>query len=227
MSELPEPIIYNIKPTKLIPNSPKPLLLYKNVFVRNGKVDATAVFDAFRAHDWDVQWVTKYGRQQKSHYHSQTHEVMVVASGPGRIRWGVADLSDDWEQHTYGVAYEEGGLDLEVNVGDLFVIPAGVSHKSYDPTATHIEADCLTGAARGITVENARVAVSELPIRGFVMMGAYPRGFSWTWEEGGGSQEEFEAVWNVRNPDFDPVVGQKGGTNKYWKNQQQGYKSAL
>ncbi|KAJ4252444.1 hypothetical protein NW762_011045 [Fusarium torreyae] len=217
MTALPEPIVYHIKPTKLIPNSPKPLLLYKNAFMRNGQVDRTAVYDTFHANQWDIQWVTRYGRNQRSHYHSQSHEAMVVVSGPGRIRWGVADLSDDPQEHTYGDAHEEGGLEVEVNVGDLFVIPAGIAHKNYDPNATSDKFGCLTGAARGIEAENPRIAVAEIPLKGFCMMGAYPRGFSWTWDEGGDNADDFETVWRVKNPDADPVVGQKGGIGKYWK----------
>ncbi|KAJ3548030.1 hypothetical protein NM208_g1201 [Fusarium decemcellulare] len=228
MTTIPEPIVYHIKPTKLIPNSPKPLLLYKNAFVKDGQVDRTAAFDTFRANQWDVQWVTRYGKQQRSHYHSQSHEVMVVVSGPGWIRWGVADLSEDPQEHTYGQAYEKGGLEVEVEVGDLFVIPAGVAHKSYDPSAESAQFGSMLGSsARGIQAENARIAVAEVPLSGFCMMGAYPRGFSWTWDEGGDSAGDFEAVWCLKNPEADPVVGQKGGTGKYWKNQHQGFKSSM
>ncbi|WXC67415.1 hypothetical protein SNK03_013210 [Fusarium graminearum] len=227
MTALPEPILYTIKPTKLVPNSPKPLLLYKNAFVKDGKVDRTAAFDTFKANNWDVQWVVRYGRHQRAHYHSQTHEVMVVVSGPGRIRWGVADLSDDWEEHTYGQAYEDGGLEVEVEVGDLFVIPAGISHKPYDPNATEASFGCLTGDARAIASDNARIMVAEVPIEGFCMMGAYPKGFSWTWDEGGDSADDFEAVWRVENAAADPYTGQNGGINKYWKNQQGGFKSLI
>lgn len=85
---------------------------------------------------WEPRWVTKYGTHQISHYHGTTHEVMAILSGPGAIRWGVADLDDDPHKHTYGGANEEGGLDMEVDVGDFFVIPARVTHKDYNPKAT-------------------------------------------------------------------------------------------
>ncbi|KAF5690453.1 hypothetical protein FDENT_3836 [Fusarium denticulatum] len=219
METLPEPILYHLKPTKLIPNSPKPLLHYRNAFVKDGQVDRTKAFDTFCGNDWDVQWVVRYGQHQRSHYHSQSHEVMVVVSGPGRIRWGVADLSDDPQEHTSGTAYEDGGLELEVNVGDLFVIPAGIAHKSFDPSANTASFGCMTGDARGIAAENPRIAVAEVPLEGFCMMGAYPRGFSWTWDEGGDSADDFEAVWGVKNPTADPFTGDNGGISKYWKTQ--------
>lgn len=216
---LPEPILYYIKPTPLIPNSPKPLLLYKGVFFNNGKVDITSAYDTFRSHGWDVQWVTRYGRHQKSHYHSASHEVMVIVSGPGKIRWGAADLSDDGQEHTYGSAFEDGSLELEVNVGDVFVIPAGIAHKSFDPRAAEAEFGCLTGSARGVESEDPRKAVGELPLTGFMMMGAYPQGFTWDWGEGGDHVGRFETVWSTSNPDMDPVLGDKGGVGKYWKTQ--------
>ncbi|KAL4900259.1 hypothetical protein BDW74DRAFT_183010 [Aspergillus multicolor] len=71
-----------LAPTPLIPNSPKPLLLYKNCFFHNsdGKVDTALAYDTFKQNGWDAQWVTTYSRYQRSHYHPQTHEVMVPVS---------------------------------------------------------------------------------------------------------------------------------------------------
>lgn len=214
--ELPEPIAYNIKPTNLIPNSPKPLLLYKNCFFRDGKIDPVLAYDTFKKNGWDPQWVTRYGRLQKSHYHGQAHEVMVVVSGPGAIRWGVADLDDDPEKHTYGGANEKAGLDMVANVGDVFVIPAGVSHKNYNPNTTMPESECLTGDAHHIESNDQRGLVGELPLVEFTMLGAYPRGFTWTWAEGGEHAGRFDEVWNVATPELDPVVGDKGGITVYW-----------
>lgn len=211
-----EPTAYNIIPTKLIPNSPKPLLHYKNAFVREGKLDIGLAYDTFVKNGWEIQWVTQYARCQRSHYHPSTHEAMVVVSGPGRIRWGVADLDEDEEKHTYGDAREEGGLLLDVNVGDLFVIPAGVAHKNYDPFTTLPLVNCLTGNARGIESDDPREMVQGLKMKGFMMMGAYPRGENWSWGDGGDSPD-FVAVWNVENPEFDPFVGSGGGVGKYWK----------
>ncbi|CAG9988844.1 unnamed protein product [Clonostachys byssicola] len=221
----PEPILYDIKPTALIPNSLNPLLLYKGVFLKDGKVDAVRALDTFRSNGWDVQWVTRYGRQQRSHYHAYTHEMMIVLSGPGIIRWGSADLSDDPEEHTYGDAYEKSGVEVEVEPGDVFVIPAGVAHKSYNPQAEGEAFGVLTGSARGIESFKPREKVAELPLHGFMMMGAYPVGNSWNWGEGGDDIGNYHKIWNIPNPKFDPLVGANGGIHKYWK--QQTYESKL
>ncbi|PLB47661.1 hypothetical protein P170DRAFT_409879 [Aspergillus steynii IBT 23096] len=211
-------IAYDIKPTKLIPNSPKPLLLYKNCFLRDDRtVDATLAYDTFKKNGWDAQWVTTYGHYQRSHYHPATHEVMVVLSGPGRIRWGTADLDENPHNHTYGKGSENGALYVDVNAGDLFVIPAGVTHKSFDVNAKIPDPTCLTGGgAHRIEAEDPRTFVGELQVSGFTMMGAYPRGTSWGWAEGGAHVGRYESVWSVRNEDLDPVLGEKGGINDYW-----------
>lgn len=215
-----EIIAYDIKPTKLVPNSPKPLLLYRNCFIRDGKVDATLAYDTFKKNGWDAQWVTTYGHYQRSHYHPATHEVMVVLSGPGTIRWGTADLNDEPRKHTYGSAgndYEDGSLFIEVNAGDLFIIPAGVTHKSFDPTAPNPDPQCLTGGgAHSIESDDPRRFVGELKASGFTMMGAYPRGMSWGWAEGGEHVGRYESVWRVRNAELDPVLGDQGGINTFW-----------
>ncbi|KAL2812323.1 hypothetical protein BJX63DRAFT_421885 [Aspergillus granulosus] len=200
----PRIIPYHIKPTLLIPNSPKPLLLYKKCFLRNGKVNIALAYDTFTKNGWDPQWVTTYGNTQRSHYHPATHEVMVVLSGPGTIRWGTADLSDDPQKHTYGTPgtdFEEGSMFIEVEAGDLFVIPTGVAHKSFDVRAVDPDPTAFVGS---------------LQVKGFTMMGAYPRGMSWGWAEGGQHVGAYEDVWRVRNADLDPVLGAEGGINVFW-----------
>ncbi|KAL1880538.1 hypothetical protein VTK73DRAFT_5551 [Phialemonium thermophilum] len=214
----PQLIKYDIGPTKLMPNSPKPLLLYKKAFLgQDGKIDPLLAFDTFTKNGWDVQWVTRYGRAQRSHYHDSSHETMIVLSGPGRIRWGAADLDDDPEKHTYGDAYEPGGIEIEVETGDLFVIPAGLAHKSFDPGAKGESYGCLTGDAHGIEADDPRKLVAELALQGFMMMGAYPRGFTWTWSEGGAHLGNFESIWSVETPDCDPLLGNSGGIRDHWE----------
>jgi uncharacterized protein YjlB len=215
---LRQPIItYGVKPTKLIPNSTKPLLNYKGCFSRKGKFDPILAYDTLKGHGWDVQWVTKYGRHQRSHYHAESHETMVVLSGSGVIRWGVADLSDDLKKTTYGDAYEGGGIEMDAKVGDVFVIPAGIAHKSYNPHSTDYDFKRLTGEARVIEPNDFKNTVEHFPSTEFIMMGAYPHGYTWTWGgEGGEHGGQFESVWAVPKPELDPVLGDEGGTCKYW-----------
>lgn len=109
-TQRPTPVVYHIPPTKLIPNSQLPLLYFPNFFKPSSSssasphssqaVDAGAVYDHFLSHGWETQWVAKYGLSQPSHYHPETHECMAVLTGPGRIRFGVADLDADWRKNT-------------------------------------------------------------------------------------------------------------------------------
>ncbi|RAL09280.1 cupin domain-containing protein, partial [Aspergillus homomorphus CBS 101889] len=217
------PKSYTLPKTNLTPNSPKPLLHYKNTFLtKTGHVDAALAYDTFARNGWDVQWVTTYGRTQKAHYHPATHEVMVVLSGPGTIRWGVSDLDPYMQEHARDELDPKekgnGGFEMQVQVGDCFVIPAGVAHKSFDDAAASLEPTCLTGGgAHRIEAEDPRGFVAALQVEGFTMMGAYPRGFTWGWAEGGEHVGDFESVWGVENPQLDPVCGGKGGIGAFWE----------
>ncbi|RAH48954.1 cupin domain-containing protein [Aspergillus brunneoviolaceus CBS 621.78] len=239
---MPQIIPYSIPPTPLIPNSHKPLLLYKNCFLdpATGTVNAQLAYDTFRQNHWTPRWITTYGHAQRSHYHPHTHEAMVVLSGPGRIRWGTADLADDPAKHTYGVAgtdFEEGSVFVDVEAGDLFVIPAGVAHKSYDVATANEEPVAWTGSgAQRIEAADERAFVGELQatgkVKGFTMMGAYPGEATWSWAEGGEHVGRFEEVWGVENAVLDPVFGREGGIHVYWgkgkgKGKEKGVKAAL
>ncbi|PKY02693.1 hypothetical protein P168DRAFT_305954 [Aspergillus campestris IBT 28561] len=137
---------------------------------------------------------------------------MVVPSGPGRIRWGTTDLDDSPDEHTYGSDSEDGALFTDVEAGDLLIIPAGVAHMSYNRDSPSPEAQYLTGGdAYGIEGEDAAAFVGKLKVSGFTMMGAYPRGKTWGWSEGGADAAGFEAVWRVKNADLDPVLGAQRG----------------
>jgi len=127
---------YKLPPTLLIPNSPYPLLHYPGIvrdLVSRPNFKTSDIFDLFAQNGWQSQWVARYGPDIQSHYHSTTHEAMVVISGEGAtIRFGVAD-APDWKQGALGIgergAGEEGGLEIRAALGDVFIVPAGVSHK--------------------------------------------------------------------------------------------------
>ncbi|PIG82845.1 hypothetical protein AARAC_003115 [Aspergillus arachidicola] len=161
-----EIIPYYIGPTKKIPNSPKPLLLYKNCFLRDGQVDLTS--------------------------HTRPSSKMAGKfNGPGIIGWGVADLDDDLQKNTYGTAYESGGVQMGANTG---------------------------GGAHYIESEDPRKTIANLELSGFMMMGAYPWGYTWSWSAGiGENGDDFGSMWKVNNANLDPVLGHTGGINNYWK----------
>ncbi|OAP59704.1 hypothetical protein AYL99_07002 [Fonsecaea erecta] len=208
---------YQLPPTELIPNSPRPLLHYPGILLSSGSI-ATAAYDAFSDNGWRVQWIFRYGPSQVSHYHSATHECMAVLSGTATIRFGVADTVPDLDESTQGSGKEDGGIELQAHVGDVFIIPAGVAHKTFN-TEPSAEFKLLTpGDGHHIAAKDVRRALEELPLSGFTMIGAYPEGGAWDFAKGGESTGNYEAVWAVSTPEKDPVLAKaEEGLCGQWK----------
>ncbi|KAJ8076371.1 hypothetical protein PM082_000792 [Marasmius tenuissimus] len=208
---------YQFPPTDLIPNSPHPLLHYKNVLPVNlntSHCSTADVWDKFTSNEWNVQWIFRYGPTQLSHFHSKAHECMAVLSGTATIRFGVADTSKDLDKNTYESAWEEGAVEIEAQAGDVFVIPAGVAHKTYN-TKPEAEFRLLSpGKGHGIVADNPKEALGNVELSGYTMMGAYCGG-EWDFVESGG---DFEKVWAVPKPKYDPVFGDsENGLRRTWK----------
>ncbi|KAI1027601.1 hypothetical protein LB504_011683 [Fusarium proliferatum] len=207
---------YHLYPTDHIPNSPRPLLHYKGVLAaKPGKTccDPAEVWDLFTKNKWNVAWIFRYSDTQLSHFHSEAHECMAVLSGTASIRFGVADLSDDLYQNTYGLAWESGGITLEAEVGDVFIIPAGTAHKTYKTKPEASFKLLSAGSAHGIEASDPRKSLSEIDLDGYTMMGAY-NGGDWDFVQRGGV---FEKSWIVPKPSLDPVFGDgEQGLVKAW-----------
>ncbi|KAF4471324.1 Cupin 1 [Fusarium albosuccineum] len=208
---------YHLFPTDHIPNSPRPLLHYKNVLAKRpgaSHCDPAEVWDMFTKNGWRVEWIFRYGPTQLSHFHSKAHECMAVMSGTATIRFGVADTSEDLEENTYGAAWEKGGVELQAEAGDVFVIPAGVAHKTHK-TKPDAEFKLMSpGSGHGIQADDPRKALSEIELTGYTMMGAY-NGGDWDFVQRGGN---FERSWAVPKPQYDPVFGKsEQGLVKTWQ----------
>jgi uncharacterized protein YjlB len=102
-----EPDAFNFADDGTIPNNPLPLLLYRSAL----RFDAgPAAFEQlFARHGWGGMW--RNGIYDFHHFHSTAHEVLGIAAGRVRVRFG-------------GPAGETVG----VQAGDIVVIPAGVGH---------------------------------------------------------------------------------------------------
>lgn len=199
---------YLLPPTALIPNSPHPLIHYPSFFSKQSIADQKAdIFELFEKHGWGTQWIYRYGPTQASHYHSTAHECMVVLSGNATIRFGVADTSDDLEESTHGAGKEEGGVQVEAHAGDVFVLPAGTAHKTFQ-TSPGASFQLLTpGRGHGVEADDVRRALANIELSGFTMMGAYPKGSVWDFAVGGDSSGNYDRVWSVALPENDPVLG--------------------
>ena len=228
IGNMPEIASYKLSPNRLIPNSPYPLIHYAKCFTdtKSGD-DAVTVHDLFARNGWQTQWIFRYGSTQPSHYHSATHECMAVLSGSATIRFGVADNNNDNESNATHSDHNDddgketdgggGGIEIRAHAGDAFLIPAGVSHKTFDPHPTDTLALLTPGNGHGIAaaaddgVTSTRDALARVQLSGFTMLGAYPADGVWDFAQGGEHVGAFERVWSVPKPGLDPVVGLDGG----------------
>lgn len=210
---------YQLPPTALIPNSPRPLLHYPEFLKVGSQNLAAEVYDLFLSNGWQTQWIFRYGPTQTSHYHSEAHECMAVLTGSAKIRFGVADISPDLKESTYGSGREDGGVEVYANAGDIFILPAGTAHKTFD-TSPSAEFKLLTpGDGHNIAAIDVRDTLANVELTGFTMIGAYPKGGgSWDFAKGGENVGDYEKVWSVAKPDCDPVLGKaEEGLCGQWK----------
>lgn len=149
---------------------------------------------------------------------------MVVLSGTATIRFGVADTSSDMHDNTHGTAIEHGGIEVEAKAGDVFVVPAGVAHKTFNARPTAEFALLSSGDGHRVAPPpsgqgQARDALDGVKLSGFTMLGAYPEGSEWDSLMGGEKEmQECESVWAVPIPLRDPVLGvDERGLVGLWK----------
>jgi len=100
----------------LVPNNPMPFLVYKGVVaVDHGDAEAT-IEKLFAANGWGAMW--RNGVYDFLHYHATVHEVLGIARGHARVRFG-----------------GDKGKELEISAGDVAVLPAGTGHQCLAATA--------------------------------------------------------------------------------------------
>lgn len=132
----------------IAPNNPDlAFLVYRRAVELAGAHDPAAIFERlFASHGWGRSW--RNGIYPYWHYHSAIHEVLGVARGTARVRFG-----------------GDHGVELEIAAGDVAVLPAGTGHQRLD--ASH---DFLVVGAyprqgeydecRGSREEHARASAS-------------------------------------------------------------------
>jgi uncharacterized protein YjlB len=153
-----------------IPNNRElPLLIYRGVLDAGGGDPAAACETLFAGNHWQGAW--RNGIYNYDHFHAHTHETLGIVRGHVRVRFG-----------------GEGGLAVELDAGDVVVIPAGVGHKNL-------------GASRDLLV-----------------VGAYPGGrepdicTGTSWEHAHAA----DSIPEVPLPDRDPVFGKEGPLLDRW-----------
>ena len=100
-----EPLTFVFADDGAIPNSPLPLLVYRDAV----PADPVAIERLFAANRWPPAW--RDGVHPFHHFHSNAHEALGVARGEATVLFGGPN-----------------GQALTVKAGDVVVVPAGVGH---------------------------------------------------------------------------------------------------
>jgi uncharacterized protein YjlB len=132
----------------LVPNNPMPFLVYKDAVDLTGGHPEKTIEGLFGANGWGDTW--RNGVYDYLHYHATVHEVLGVARGHARVRFG-----------------GDGGKEFEISAGDVVVLPAGTGHQCLSATRDF----CVIGAyppgpkmqITRPTPENHRKALKTIP----------------------------------------------------------------
>ena len=110
VKEKTEPLAIVFNDDGLVPNNPMPFLVYKGAVDVSGAHPEAAIEKLFGANGWGDMW--RNGIFDYPHYHSTVHEVLGIARGSARVRFG-----------------GDAGKDLDVAAGDVAILPAGTAHQ--------------------------------------------------------------------------------------------------
>jgi uncharacterized protein YjlB len=107
-----KPNAFLFKDDGLVPNHPSwPLVVYRSAVKLPEELDPAAVMETlFEANGWGDSW--RNGIYDYVHYHSRIHEVLGVARGTAKVRFG-----------------GKKGRTLSLKAGDVAILPAGTGHQ--------------------------------------------------------------------------------------------------
>jgi uncharacterized protein YjlB len=168
--EFVQPEQFRFQDDGTFPNSVLPLLVYRRALTADEQDLAPAFEERFAENDWCNSW--RNGVYSFAHYHSNTHEILGVYCGAATLRLGGED-----------------GRNVEIESGDVIVIPAGVAHQKLEGSGD------------------------------FAVVGAYPDGREWDLLRGrpGERPEADQKISALPIPDNDPIYGADGPLRQIWK----------
>lgn len=118
-----EPLAIVFEDDGLVPNNILPFLVYQGAVKLDPKQPEETIENLFGANGWGGSW--RNGVYDYLHYHATVHEVLGVARGHARVRFG-----------------GDHGQELEIKAGDVAILPAGTGHQ-----CIHASEDfCVIGA---------------------------------------------------------------------------------
>jgi uncharacterized protein YjlB len=116
VSEKIEPVRIVFEDDGLVPNNPLPFLVYKSAVALDHGHPEEAIERLFGANGWGAMW--RNGVYDFLHYHATVHEVLGIARGQARVRFG-----------------GDHGRELEISAGDVAILPAGTGHQCLSASA--------------------------------------------------------------------------------------------
>jgi uncharacterized protein YjlB len=166
-TKLPE--TYLFQDDGMIPNSNYPLIIYRNAFPERGEKGAAWLEKHFAENKWTNSW--RNGVLSYHHYHSISHEVLGIYEGNAVLQLG-----------------GERGKHVQVQAGDILVIPAGVGHKNISSSGD------------------------------LAIVGAYPNGSDYDILSGkpGERPAADVRIAAIPMPEYDPFKGKDGGLLLLW-----------
>lgn len=105
-----EPLAIVFEDDGLVPNNILPFLVYQGAVTLDPKQPEETIENLFETNNWGGTW--RNGVYDYLHYHATVHEVLGVARGQARVRFG----GDD-------------GQELDIKAGDVAILPAGTGHQ--------------------------------------------------------------------------------------------------
>ena len=110
VSEKTQPVPIVFEDDGLVPNNPMPFLVYKGAVALDHSHPEATIEGLFGANGWGAMW--RNGVYDFLHYHATVHEVLGIARGHARVRFG-----------------GDRGRELEIFAGDVAILPAGTGHQ--------------------------------------------------------------------------------------------------
>ena len=105
-----EPLAIVFADDGLVPNNPLPFLVYQGAVKLDPDHPEESIEDLFRSNGWGGSW--RNGVYDYLHYHATVHEVLGVARGNARVRFG-----------------GDQGQEIGLSAGDVAILPAGTGHQ--------------------------------------------------------------------------------------------------